>query len=100
MVPAMACIMKYNPSTRKLLDVFCGHGALSQSARSHGWQSRAIDILNGPEQDLRSQKLQQELILEVKSNKYTWVHMGPPCTTFTCWYRFTSSKKHSNGYMP
>ena len=99
-VPARVCIMKYHPSTRKLLDLFCGLGSLSQSARSHGWQSRAIDILNGPEQDLRSQKLQQELVMEVKSNEYTWVHMGPPCTTFTFWYRFTSSKNTRTATCP
>ena len=76
---------------RFLLGIFSGSGNLSKAARGHGWQTREVDILNG--QDLTDVGLQDELLALVSAGGVAWVHMGPPCTTFSSWYLCSS---HSN----
>lgn len=77
---------------RTLLDIFSGKGGLARAARRHGWHVREVDILHGPAHDLTENKLQQELMQQVRARNFSWVHMGPPCTTFSSWYRFTSKQ--------
>ena len=88
----LECPLVAGQRCRTMLDVFSGRGGLARAARRHGWRVREVDILNGPTHDLTDPNLQQELIQQVQSRMYVWVHMGPPCTTFSSWYRFTSKQ--------
>ncbi len=74
-----------------LLDLFSGSGHLTQAARRAGWTSREIDIMHGD--DLTLMSLQDELLGLLPSRKAWWVHMRPPCTTFSFVYLASS---HSN----
>eukprot|EP00973_Karenia_brevis_P015336 2098352-Karenia_brevis.AAC.1 len=38
------------------------------------------------------QALQGRLLRGIASYCYSWVHMGPPCTSFSSWYRMKSKK--------
>ena len=76
-----------------LLELFSGVGALSKAARQHGWEVKEVDIVNGAEFDLTRTQLQESLLDMIRSRCFTWVHLGPPCTTFSSWYLASS---HSN----
>eukprot|EP00973_Karenia_brevis_P026316 3629422-Karenia_brevis.AAC.1 len=59
-------------------------------AMTFGWKVDSIDILHGF--DLSDTDLVSELKHNLIKGKYAWIHMGPPCTAFSTWYRLTSKK--------
>lgn len=94
-----------------LLDLFSGCGSLSSAARAAGWRTEEWEILQDAVPDSQDRRWWlvsdrmlpcqdasrdlslphniDRLVRNIKEHRYHWVHMGPPCTSFSRWFLMT-----------
>ena len=69
-----------------ILRLFSGpenrHDGFAAHLRTMGWSCDEYDLVNGAHQDLVSDHVWQEVMLNIKNGKYEAMLAGPPCNTY------------------
>jgi hypothetical protein len=76
-----------------LVEVFAGSGHLSQAMRARGGTTWEIELTGG--WDIFNPRVQARLFALIAQRRVRWVHLAPPCRTFSLLYQNCGhSRKH------
>ena len=65
------------------LELFSGSGRLSEALKLLGWETREYDLSISSEHDLLRPALQRMIIASISRGEVSYVHLGPPCSSFS-----------------
>ena len=75
-----------NPEARRrplALELFSGSGRLAAALQKLGWDTREYDLSLSAEHDLMKTSLQRKIISSIECGEIDFVHLGPPCSSFS-----------------
>ena len=65
------------------LELFSGSGRLAGALRRRGWEVTELDLSLSADHDLLRPALQRKILASVKRGETQYVHLGPPCSSFS-----------------
>ena len=82
------------------LEVFSGKGNLSREFQKRKIFMKEVDLINGEDGDMKKHSVAEDLNLEITDDGFDFVHVAPPCETFSHACHPKRWSKHSPSGKP
>ena len=76
-------LRKKQVSRKYIMDLFAGHGGVSEACEKLGYFTKQWDIKHGPMHDLTDRSVVKRLIRDIRKGRVLGVMMAPVCTSFS-----------------